>query len=105
MRALVTGANGFLGSVLLERLLAQHQYSLRCFVRPGSSAAVERAATRYPVSRVEYVTGNLTSRRSAELAVDGVDTIYHLAAGLRGAPAELVMNSVVTSRNLLDAAI
>src|SRR5215212_7636128 len=105
MRALVTGANGFLGSALLERLLARNNRNLRCFVRPGNTGTVDRITARYPQTRVELLAGNLTSRRSAELAVDGIDTIYHLAAGLRGSPAELVMNSVVTSRNLLDAAV
>jgi nucleoside-diphosphate-sugar epimerase len=105
MRALVTGANGFLGSVLVQRLLAHGARNLRCFVRPGSAGNVDRISAGHPQAEVECVIGNLTSRRSAELAVDGIDTIYHLAAGLRGSPADLVMNSVVTSRNLLDAAV
>src|SRR4051794_8268931 len=105
MRALVTGANGFLGSVLVDRLLAQGMRDLRCFVRPGGIGKVDQISSDYPHADVECVTGNLTSRRSAEQAVEGIDTIYHLAAGLRGSAAELVLNSVVTSRNLLDAAV
>lgn len=105
MRALVTGANGFLGSALVERLLAHGARQIRCFVRPGSTAKVDQLQDAHPEVDLEYVIGNLTSRRSADSAVEGIDVIYHLAAGLRGSPADLVMNTVITSRNLLDAAV
>ena len=105
MRTLVTGANGFLGSVVVERWLAQRPEPLRCFVRPGNSARLDRISAPLPEPRIEYAFGNLTSMRACKDAVKGVDVILHLAAGLRGATADLMMNTVVTSRNLLDAAV
>jgi nucleoside-diphosphate-sugar epimerase len=109
MRTLVTGANGFLGSVLVERLLDRRTGvgadPVRCFVRPGSCGKLERIASGYPRGSIQYVYGNLTSRRSCDEAVAGVDVVLHLAAGMRGSAADMVMNTVVTSRNLLDAAV
>lgn len=104
MRALVTGANGFLGSALLGRLIHHGIGNVRCLARPGSTARVEQIRAQFPGADIAIETGNLTSRAAAESAVEGIDTIYHLAAGMRGAPADLVLNTVVTSRNLLDAA-
>ena len=36
MKTLITGSTGFLGSALVERLLAHGERDLRCFVRAGS---------------------------------------------------------------------
>ena len=36
MKILVTGSNGFLGTALVERLIAHGERDIRCFVRPGS---------------------------------------------------------------------
>lgn len=109
MRTLVTGANGFLGSVLVERLLDRgaigRSEPVRCFVRPGSSGKLERLAAGHPRGSIQYVYGNLTSRRSCDEAMEGIDVVLHLAAGMRGSAADMVMNTVVTSRNLLDAAV
>ncbi|MFS8067276.1 MAG: SDR family oxidoreductase, partial [Byssovorax sp.] len=36
MKVLITGATGFLGGALLERLLARGERDIRCFLRAGS---------------------------------------------------------------------
>jgi nucleoside-diphosphate-sugar epimerase len=51
------------------------------------------------------VVGNLLSRADAERAVDGVDLVFHLAASLKGSPADIFMNTVVASDRLLDALV
>jgi 2-alkyl-3-oxoalkanoate reductase len=105
MKVLVTGATGFLGGPLVERLLAQGERDLRITVRPGSRRArVEAAAARHPEARVEYVRANLTVPSEIARAFEGVGAIYHLAASLRGAPADMFLNTVVGSKHLLDAA-
>ena len=104
MRILVTGATGFLGGALIERLLAHGEDDILVTARPGSRRSqIEAAAARYPRARVGYVQANLIARADAARAVESVDVVYHLAASLRGAPADMFLNTVVASKNLLEA--
>lgn len=104
MKVLVTGATGFLGGALVERLLARGERDLRIMVRAGSRRdRVEAVRARYPEARVEYVQANLTVPAEIARAVAGVDVVYHLAAALKGAAADMFLSTVVGSKNLLDA--
>jgi nucleoside-diphosphate-sugar epimerase len=104
MKILVTGASGFLGRAVVERLFAHGYLDLKCFVRSTSSAsALEEIRRDYPHARLDYAVGNLASLNDARSAVDGVETIYHLAAGMRGMPATIFCDTVVTSKCLLEA--
>lgn len=106
MKVLVTGAAGFLGSVLVERLLASGEKDLCLFVRPGpKQAKLSQMIARFPDAKVEIITGNLASAADCAKAVAGVDLIYHLAAGMSGAAADLFLHTVVTSKYLLDAVV
>ena len=103
---LVTGAAGFMGPRVVEQLLERGFRNLRCFVRPSSNVAkleaiIERQRDQ---ARIEIVRGNLLSREDCLAAAKDVVVIYHLAAG-RGEKfyADAFMNSVVTTRNLLEA--
>jgi nucleoside-diphosphate-sugar epimerase len=62
--------------------------------------AVVHAAGR---DRVEIITGNLLSREVCRAAAQGVAVAYHLAAGMDKSFAGAFMNSVVTTRNLIEA--
>jgi dihydroflavonol-4-reductase len=68
---LVTGATGFIGSHLVERLLPLAG-RLRCLARHSSS--VERIP-----SDVELVRADLFSGEGVHAALSGVDTVFHLA--------------------------
>jgi len=104
MRILVTGAAGFLGQAVVESLLSHGDLDLRCFVRPNANlSTLEQIRSRYPNARLEYVVGNLVSPADARRAVEGIDTVYHLAAGMKGMPATIFLNTVVASKYLLDA--
>jgi nucleoside-diphosphate-sugar epimerase len=105
---LITGATGFIGARLVERLLAHGVRNIRCFARPSSNTARLEAviATRGKDchARIEVTTGNLLSRDDCARAVKDVSVVFHLAAarGEKSIP-DAFMNSVVTTRNLLEA--
>lgn len=104
MKVLVTGAGGFLGVHVVERLLAHDHFDVRCFLRdPSKATALNRVSQSYPAARLEICRGNLRSKDDCTRAVEGVTMVIHLAAGLKGSPAELFADSVIASRNLLEA--
>ena len=100
---LITGATGFIGSRLVASLLEHGFRNLRCFTRPSSNAARVEALARNG-ARVELIKGNLLARADCAAAAQDVALIYHLAAGTgeKSFP-NAFMNSVVTTRNLLEA--
>ena len=103
---LVTGATGFIGPRLVERLLDRGFRTVRCLARPSSDTArLDAVAGRWrETARIEVVTGNLLSREDCAAATRGIAVVFHLAtgAGEESFP-DAVLNSVVTTRNLLDA--
>lgn len=105
---LVTGATGFIGSRVVQSLADRGFHNLRCLVRPSCDAAKVRTLSTLLSDRaqVEVVRGNLLSPEDCLDATAGVRVIIHLAAarGEKSMP-DAFMNSVVTTRNLLDAAI
>jgi nucleoside-diphosphate-sugar epimerase/peptidoglycan/xylan/chitin deacetylase (PgdA/CDA1 family) len=104
MRILVTGAAGFLGRALIERLLAHSYNDIRCNVRRRTDIPrLEVLSDQHSHTKLEYCVGNLKYRDDAARAVEGVELIFHLAAGKKGTAADLFLDSVVASRNLLDA--
>ena len=104
MKVLVTGAGGFLGTAVVERLLADGYRDIRCSVRRRTSLPkLDLLSAHYANSNLEYCVGNLKNPHDAASAVQGVQLIFHLAAGLRGAAADLFQDTVVASRNLLEA--
>jgi nucleoside-diphosphate-sugar epimerase len=103
---LITGSNGFIGCSVVEVLLNQGFLNLKCFVRPsGNLDRLQGIAKSHPAARIEIIKGNLLSPDDCRRAVTGVRLIYHLAAGFEKSFAGAFMNSVVTTRNLLDAAV
>jgi nucleoside-diphosphate-sugar epimerase len=104
MKILVTGAAGFLGRAVVERLLVRGYTDIRCNVRSRAGIPkLDSMSRRYPVANLDYCVGNLRYRQDAARAVDGVQLIFHLAAGLKGTSADLFLDSVLASRNVLDA--
>lgn len=103
---LVTGANGFLGVAVVERLIAHGWKGIRCLVRAGSNRRrLDEVLARHPEADVEIVAGSLASKADAAKLLGGAPLILHLAAGLSGPAAEIFLNTVVSSKNLLDAVV
>src|ERR1700758_1467498 len=104
---LITGATGFIGPRLVASLLDRGFRNLVCFARPTSEVArLEALAKRGAGARIVVVTGNLLSREICTVATKDVAVIFHLAAGggEKSFPAAF-MNSVLTTRNLLEASL
>jgi nucleoside-diphosphate-sugar epimerase len=107
-RILVTGAAGFIGSHVVSNLVDRGFRNLLCLARSSSDLTSVEAIVkrRSPGTRIEVLRGNLLSHADCEAACKSVQVIYHLAAGTgeKSFP-DAFMNSVVTTRNLLDASL
>lgn len=105
---LVTGATGFIGSRVVESLLQLGFRRLRCFARASSNIAGLEAigARSRGGTRVEVFRGNLLSCQDCDAAARDAAVIFHLAAGTgeKSFP-EAFRNSVVTTRNILEASL
>jgi dihydroflavonol-4-reductase len=100
MTALVTGATGFLGGHV-ARSLAGRGGNVRVLVRPG------RETEQLNGLQVERVAGDLRDPASLAAAMEGVDTVYHVAADYRlwaRDPKEIYESNVTGTRNMLQAA-
>jgi acetylornithine/succinyldiaminopimelate/putrescine aminotransferase/nucleoside-diphosphate-sugar epimerase len=95
---LVTGASGFIGGRLAERLV-RDGYQVRCLVRPSSDVATLSALD------VEIATGDLTAPHTLARATDGCRYVFHCGAMVSdwGLPDEVTAVNVAGTRNLLDA--
>lgn len=105
MTVLVTGAGGFLGRQIARSLLGQGADHVVLHGRHLPPAGLlERLQAEFPHARVEWRAANLLGRGRLGPLVQGIDCLIHAAAGMRGAPADIFANSVVGTRNLLEAA-
>jgi UDP-glucose 4-epimerase len=106
MRVLLTGAAGFIGSNLTDRLLAGGH-----FVRGFDDFSSGRPEFLYIAkmsSSFEFFSGNLLDQSRLELAMRGVDIVFHFAANadVRNGPntprKDLDQNTIGTA-NVLEA--
>jgi nucleoside-diphosphate-sugar epimerase len=101
---LVTGAGGFLGQRIVSSLLQQGVTHIRLHARrPFSESAMASWRQAHPGAQIEVVLANLLSRGKLGPLVEGVDCVIHAAAGMKGAAADMFANTVLASRNLLEA--
>jgi dihydroflavonol-4-reductase len=100
MKTLVTGGTGFVGANVV-RALMKRGAEVRALVRP-------RSDTRNLDSlEVELVAGDLRDRGSLEAALEGCDTVYHVAAMYAlwaPNPREIYDSNVTGTINILEAA-
>jgi nucleoside-diphosphate-sugar epimerase len=97
MKALVTGANGFLGRHVVGSLLARG-IDVRAMVRPATSLR----ALGWPAA-VEVFRADLRTSRELPQAFEGVDVVIHLAAVVSGGEDAQFAGTVAGTERLLEA--
>jgi dihydroflavonol-4-reductase len=99
MKALVTGATGFVGAAV-ARALVREGWDVRALARKGSD---RRNVQHLPL---EVIEGDLADRHSLERALAECQALFHVAADYRlGAfdPQQLYQTNVEGTRNILEA--
>ena len=97
MSVLLTGGTGFIGPHVAHALRAREEH-VRALVRKPSRA------TRLTAWGVELTSGNVNDATSLRDACEGVDTIVHLVAIIKGSDADFERVMAQGTRNLVAAA-
>lgn len=98
-KVLVTGAGGFTGSNLCNKLAEQHA-EVTAFLRQDGSK-------RNLLPNVKVVTGDLTNPQDCLRAMQGIDTVFNVAAvfrNVKGSEQQLRDIHVHATENLIRAA-
>jgi dihydroflavonol-4-reductase len=101
--ALVTGANGFLGSRLVRHLVEQGEH-VKAFVRAGANLDPLRDL---PQDQVELAYGDVTVGHTVFRALARCDRMYHVAATHKfwdKKPERIVQTAVVGTEETIEAA-
>ena len=83
MKILITGAGGWLGSELTERLLEEGN-SIRAFVL-FSSNKLNELKEKYK-DLLEIVEGDICNKNDIDKCLEEIDVVYHLAAKVHSLP-------------------
>jgi nucleoside-diphosphate-sugar epimerase len=96
MKCLVTGAAGFIGSSLVQRLVSEG-YNVR--------GIIHHTQPTYFNKRVEYISGDITDSVFLEPVMDQVDVVFHCAAIVKDYGSKEVFNriNVEGAKNLIVA--
>jgi nucleoside-diphosphate-sugar epimerase len=95
MKVLVTGAGGFLGRSVVDRLL-ERGHAVRAVVRPSSPKP------SWP-DTVDVFRADLRVEENLAPAFDGIDAVLHLAAATTGNEDMQFASTVVATERFLDA--
>jgi UDP-glucose 4-epimerase len=109
-RVLVTGADGFIGSHLAERLV-QEGARVRAFClynSQGSTGWLDEADPKIR-SRIDFRLGDIRDARFVAAACEGVEVVFHLAALIAipysyAAPESYIDTNVRGTLNVLEGA-
>jgi ornithine--oxo-acid transaminase len=95
---LITGATGFVGGHLAQRLVAEGR-QVRCLVRASSDTSLLDKLD------VEIAVGDLTNAKSLARATEGCNYVFHCGALVSdwGTPNEIARINLTGTRNVLKA--
>ena len=96
-RVFVTGASGFVGSHLVERLIRQGA-AVRALVRPTSQIGHLRGLD------IDWLDGDLGDSEKLKRGMDGCDVVYHCAAATNGSWSDYLEATIRGTDRLLAAA-
>lgn len=109
-KILITGAGGFIGSHLLERLV-QEGARVRAFIRYNSRNEIGllRLVPRETLHNIEIIPGDLRDSEAIRSAARDVDTVFHLGALIAipysyRHPREVIETNIMGTLNVLMAA-
>ena len=97
MKALVTGSTGFVGSHLVEKLVAR-DYRVSCLIRKSTKLDYIRDLP------VEFVNADYGTPESLRPAVEGADYIFHIGGVTKAKDRRVYyLGNHETTKSLLDA--
>jgi NAD dependent epimerase/dehydratase len=109
-KILVTGADGFIGSHLTERLI-QEGYSVRAFVNYNSfnSWGWLDSFSKEKLAKIEIFAGDIRDPNGVRTAMKGIDIVFHLAALIAipfsyHSPDSYIDTNVKGTLNIIQAA-
>ena len=108
-KILITGGTGSFGKAVLKRFLNTNDFSeIRIFSRDEKKQDDLRKKLMNP--KVKFYLGDVRDKRSVDMAMNGVDYVFH-AAALKQVPSceffpmQAVRTNVLGTENVLDSAI
>ena len=105
---LITGGTGSFGNAVLKRFLNSDIKEIRIFSRDEKKQDDMRHQLQNP--KVKFYIGDVRDKRSVDVAMDGVDYVFH-AAALKQVPSceffpmQAVRTNVIGTENVLDSAV
>ncbi len=105
---LITGGTGSFGNAVLRRFLDTDIREIRIFSRDEKKQDDMRQF--YQNDKIKYFIGDVRDRQSINMAMKGVDYVFHAAAlkqvpSCEFFPAEAVRTNVLGCENVLDSAL
>lgn len=92
---LITGASGFIGSRLTQRLSTHPSAIVRCLVR--------KTATNLPAG-VDQCIGDVLNFQDVRKALEGIDTAYYLVHSMGGTGNDFEEKDRIAAQNFIRAA-
>ncbi len=100
----VTGASGFIGAHVVDKLLARGFRNLRCLARgSGNLLRLREVLRSHGADESLIVKSNLLSREDCNRAFQDASLVIHLVAGRGKSYPACFLNSVVATRNVMEA--